>query len=204
MITIVNYGSGNIKAIGNIYERLRIPFRIANMPEEVRGSEKLVLPGVGAFDETISILDESGFRSALDHEVLVNKIPVLGICVGMQVLAKKSEEGKLSGLGWINGEVKKIDKSTLLHKPKLPHMGWNSIEIKKSSPLFERINETEGFYFLHSYFFQCEKEQDVLATTHYGTDFAAVVNKGHIYGVQFHPEKSHQNGIQLLKNFAQL
>jgi glutamine amidotransferase len=204
MITIINYGSGNIKAIGNIYERLRIPFRVANNPEEIKDSEKILLPGVGAFDETISMLDDSGFRTILDYEVLINKVPVLGICVGMQVLAKKSEEGRLSGLGWIDGEVKKIDKSTLLHKPKLPHLGWNSIDIKKDSLLFKDINMEDGFYFLHSYFFQCNSEENILATTCYGTEFASVVNKDHIYGVQFHPEKSHQNGIQLLRNFAQL
>jgi glutamine amidotransferase len=204
MITIVNYGSGNIKAIGNIYERLRIPFKIANEPEEIKNAEKILLPGVGAFDETISMLDESGFRAVLDHEVLVNKIPVLGICVGMQVLAHRSEEGTLSGLGWIDGEVKKINKSTLLHKPKLPHLGWNSIEIKRKSILFKDINEEDGFYFLHSYHFQCNNKEDILTSTFYGDEFASSINKDHIYGVQFHPEKSHQNGIQLLKNFAQL
>jgi glutamine amidotransferase len=204
MITIVNYGSGNIKAIGNIYERLRIPFKIANEPEEIKNAEKILLPGVGAFDETISMLDESGFRLILDHAVLINKIPVLGICVGMQVLAKKSEEGSLPGLGWIDGEVKKIDKSLLLNKPKLPHLGWNTIKIERKSPLFNEINEDDGFYFLHSYHFQCNSKEDILTTTFYGGEFASSVNKNNIYGVQFHPEKSHQNGIQLLKNFAQL
>ncbi|MDR1610870.1 MAG: imidazole glycerol phosphate synthase subunit HisH [Candidatus Symbiothrix sp.] len=204
MITIINYGSGNIKAIGNIYERLNIPFKIANIPEEIKNSEKLLLPGVGAFDETISMLDESGFRKALDHEVLVNKIPVLGICVGMQILAQKSEEGNLPGLGWIEGEVKKIDKSTLLHKPKLPHLGWNSIEIKRESDLFTGINEEDGFYFLHSYHFVTDHKENVLATTFYGSELASAVNRDNVFGVQFHPEKSHQNGIQLLKNFAEL
>ena len=114
MITIINYGSGNISAIGNIYERLKVPFKIANSPDEVLGAEKIILPGVGAFDETISMLDESGFRSVLDKEVLENKVPVIGICVGMQILAKSSEEGKLPGLGWIDGVVKKIDKSLIV------------------------------------------------------------------------------------------
>jgi glutamine amidotransferase len=204
MITIVNYGSGNINAIENIYERLRIPYRVADSPEGIKGSDKILLPGVGAFDETISMLDESGFRSVLDHEVLNNKIPVLGICVGMQLLAKRSEEGTRPGLGWIDGEVKKIDKTTLPHKPKLPHLGWNSVKIKKESVLFQGIDEENGFYFLHSYHFFCNQTCNILATTHYGNELVAAVNKEHIYGVQFHPEKSHQNGIQLLKNFAQL
>jgi len=139
MITIINYGSGNIKAIGNIYDRLRIPYIVANSPEEVKGSQKIILPGVGAFDETIKMLDETGFRSVLDYEVLTNEVPVLGICVGMQILANKSEEGVLKGLGWIDGEVKKIDKSILIDKPKLPHLGWNSISIKRKGDFFDNI-----------------------------------------------------------------
>jgi len=205
MITIINYGSGNIKAIGNIYDRLRIPYTVANTPEEVKGSQKIILPGVGAFDETIKMLDETGFRSVLDYEVLTNEVPVLGICVGMQILANNSEEGVLQGLGWIDGVVKKIDKSILLQKPKLPHLGWNSISIKKNKDaFFNGIVEESGFYFLHSYYFQCKNEIDVAATTFYGNNFASAVNRKNIYGVQFHPEKSHHNGIQLLQNFAKL
>ena len=204
MITIINYGSGNINAIGNIYERLKIPFRIADRPEEVNGSEKIILPGVGAFDETISMLDESGFRAVLDHEVLKNKVPVLGICVGMQILANKSEEGILSGLGWVNGEVKKIDKTLLNQKPKVPHLGWNSVELNKMNSLFDGIDTDEGFYFLHSYYFDCANDSDVLTRTFYGKSFASAVNNNNVYGVQFHPEKSHHNGVRLLQNFATL
>lgn len=202
MITIINYGSGNISAIGNIYERLKVPFKIANNPSEVKGAEKIILPGVGAFDETISKLDESGFRPILDEEVLVKGVPVIGICVGMQILANSSEEGTLPGLGWINGVVKKIDKSILVNKPKIPHLGWNSIEIEKESRLFDKIECDEGFYFLHSYYFECNNNYDVLSSTFYGKKFASAVNNKNIYGVQFHPEKSHHNGVQLLNNFA--
>ena len=204
MITIINYGSGNINAISNIYERLKISFRIADRPEEVKGSEKIILPGVGAFDETISMLDESGFRAVLDHEVLKNKVPVLGICVGMQILANKSEEGILSGLGWVNGEVKKIDKTLLNQKPKVPHLGWNSVELNKMNSLFDGIDTDEGFYFLHSYYFDCANDSDVLTRTFYGKSFASAVNNNNVYGVQFHPEKSHHNGVRLLQNFATL
>jgi glutamine amidotransferase len=204
MITIINYGSGNISAIGNIYERLKVPFKVANSPEEVLGSEKIILPGVGAFDETISMLDESGFRSVLDKEVLENKVPVIGICVGMQILAKSSEEGILQGLGWIDGVVKKIDKSLITVKPKIPHLGWNSIEVSRSNSLFNDIDEEEGFYFLHSYYFECNNEADVLSRTFYGKSFASSLNNNNIYGVQFHPEKSHSNGVQLLHNFAKI
>lgn len=204
MITIINYGSGNINAIGNIYERLNIPFRIADTPRDVAGAEKIILPGVGAFDETVAMLDQSGFRAALDMEVLENKVPVLGICVGMQILADKSEEGKLSGLGWIKGEVKKIDINLLASKPKIPHLGWNSVNVSKQNALFNSIEEELGFYFLHSYYFECENPDDVMSKTFYGKDFASSVNHENIYGVQFHPEKSHHNGVNLLKNFANL
>ena len=204
MITIINYGSGNIRAIGNIYERLRIPFKIANYPEEVIGAKKMILPGVGAFDETISMLDESGFRSVLDHEVLNNHIPVLGICVGMQILANKSEEGNLPGLGWIDGEVKKIDKALFTSKPKIPHLGWNSVKVVKPNRLIQEVDEEQGFYFLHSYYFECTDQDDVMSTTFYGKAFASSVKHNNTYGVQFHPEKSHHNGVNLLKNFAAL
>jgi imidazole glycerol-phosphate synthase subunit HisH len=204
MIVIVNYGSGNIRAITNIYERLKIAFRVASNPSELKGAEKIILPGVGAFDATISILDKSGFRSVLEDAVLSKQIPVLGICVGMQILASSSEEGKLPGLGWIKGTVKKIDKTLLKAKPKLPHLGWNSVEVTKWNILFRDVELEKGFYFLHSYFFECVDEEDVLSTTFYGKNFASSVNSNNIYGVQFHPEKSHHNGENLLKNFAYL
>jgi len=202
MITIVDYGSGNISAIGNIYERLKIPFNIARTANDIVGAQKLFLPGVGAFDETIRMLDQTGFRSVLDEEVLNNKVPILGICVGMQILAERSEEGELPGLGYIKGSVKKIDKSLLSQKPKLPHLGWNSIEVQKESPLFNEINGDIGFYFLHSYYFDCSDSQDILATTNYGKSFASAISHNNVYGTQFHPEKSHVNGVKLLENFS--
>ncbi|RZK15610.1 MAG: imidazole glycerol phosphate synthase subunit HisH [Flavobacterium sp.] len=204
MITIIDYGSGNISAIGNIYEKLNIPFSIAQTPEQVLGAEKLFLPGVGAFDETIAKLDETGFREALDIQVLKNKIPIIGICVGMQILAESSDEGKLPGLGYIKGRVKKIDETLLKDKPKLPHLGWNSAEVQKRSQLFEGIDHEIGFYFLHTYYFECNNPADVLATTTYGKSFASAVSHENVYGIQFHPEKSHHNGVKLLHNFALL
>lgn len=204
MITIIDYGSGNIRAIGNIYDKLNVAYRIASTPAEVVGAEKIFLPGVGAFDETISMLDETGFREVMDVEVLQNKVPIIGICVGMQILAESSEEGTLNGLGYIKGKVKKIDASLLTQKPKLPHLGWNSIEIERENELLRDINPETGFYFLHSYYFECENPEDILTTTHYGKPFASAVNNGNVYGIQFHPEKSHHNGITLLHNFAKL
>lgn len=204
MITIIDYGSGNIRAIGNIYDRLKINYKIAKNPEDVVGAEKLFLPGVGAFDETISMLDKTGFREVLDKEVLQNKVPIIGICVGMQILAESSEEGSLNGLGYIKGKVKKLDANLLHQKPKLPHMGWNSIEICRKNKLLENVDTHFGFYFLHTYYFECESNDDILTTTHYGKAFASAINHDNVYGIQFHPEKSHQNGITLLHNFAKL
>lgn len=204
MITIIDYGSGNISAIGNIYEKLNIAFKIARTPEDVEGSQKLFLPGVGAFDETIAKLDETGFRKVLDKEVLENKIPIIGICVGMQILAESSEEGILPGLGYIKGTVKKLDASVLRAKPKLPHLGWNLVDVLKPNPVFSDIDHEIGFYFLHTYYFECTNSEDVLATTNYGVDFASAVNHENIYGMQFHPEKSHHNGVKLLQNFARI
>ena len=204
MITIIDYGSGNIRAIANIYEKLNISYLIAKNPDDVIGAKKIFLPGVGAFDETISKLDEIGFRSVLDKEVLENKVPILGICVGMQILAETSEEGSLKGLGYIKGHVKKLDASKLDEKPKLPHLGWNSIEIKRKSSLFDNIDPQKGFYFLHTYYFKCSNNNDILSTTHYGNSFSSAINDNNIFGFQFHPEKSHSNGINLLHNFAKL
>lgn len=202
MIGIINYGSGNIYAIGNIYERLRIPYKIVGSVDELYDVTHLFLPGVGAFDETMSILNESGFREALDKLVLKQKMPVIGICVGMQILAEGSDEGTLPGLGWIKGRVKKIDSSLLPAKPFLPHLGWNSIQIRQECPIFSGIDPETGFYFLHSYYFDCTYDNDILAFTHYGKNFPSAVSHGNVYGMQFHPEKSHHNGVQLLKNFS--
>mgnify|MGYP001200965804 CR=1 FL=1 len=204
MITILDYGSGNLNAIKNIYERLNIHFEFANTKEQIERADHLILPGVGAFDETIFTLQEQGFVEELNKKVLEDKVPILGICVGMQMLADSSEEGTLNGLGWINGKVKKFDKDIIPGKPKIPHLGWNSIEITRNCPLFKDIDSSVGFYFVHSYYYDCADEANVISKTQYGNVFHSAVNCDNIYGVQFHPEKSHDNGIQLLKNFANL
>ncbi len=143
-------------------------------------------------------------QSNPQKKVLEEKVPILGICVGMQMLADRSEEGTLNGLGWIHGQVKKFDKNLIIDKPKIPHLGWNSIEITRDCPLFKEIDPEIGFYFVHSYYFDCDDETNAICKTQYGTVFHSAVNRENIYGVQFHPEKSHDNGIQLLKNFANL
>ena len=204
MIKIVNYGSGNIQAILNIYKQLNIECIVANTPKELLGATKLILPGVGAFDETMEQLITSGFKEELDVLVLENKVPIMGICVGMQILANKSEEGKLEGLGYIDGEVKKFDSTKFTQKPYLPHLGWNSIEPTRDAKIFEKIDYDLGFYFLHTYYFSCNSLEDRLASTNYGGLYASAVNNENVFGMQFHPEKSHHNGIQLFKNFANL
>jgi len=204
MISIFDYGVGNIHALSNIYKRLNIPVRIARTPEELAGAEKVILPGVGSFDWAMTRLDNSGMRAVLEHLVLSQGRPVLGICVGMQMLAKRSEEGSRNGLGWIDAEVRKFDRATPSSRAYLPHMGWNDVEPRSYEGLFRNIGATARFYFLHSYYFAPKDQNKILAVTDYGGFFASSVRAGNIYGVQFHPEKSHQWGIQLLKNFAEL
>lgn len=204
MIAIVNYGLGNIKAFGNVYNKLNIPFSIATKAEDLEGATKIILPGVGDFDWAMEKLDKSGMREKLDELVLEQHLPVIGICVGMQMLAKSSEEGVLPGLGWIDAHVKKFDTSTFKQVTKTPHMGWNDVRPVKNSKLFTHLETDALFYFLHSYYFECNHSDNTLAVANYGAQFTCAANHNNIYGVQFHPEKSHQYGIQLLNNFANL
>ena len=204
MIVIIDYGLGNIRAFVNVYDRLNIMTKIARSAEDIKGATKIILPGVGAFDYAMSQLNASGMREELEKQVINNKIPVIGICVGMQMLAKSSDEGVLPGLGWIDGNVKLFDVSAIPFKTQLPHMGWNTIEPKIDSPLLKGFNSQSRFYFLHSYYFVCNKSDDVISETQYGIKYASAVNNNNVYGIQFHPEKSHSNGVQLLHNFAKL
>ena len=204
MITIVDYGLGNVQAIANIYKRLGIPATLAKTAAELAGASHLVLPGVGAFDWAMARLDESGMRATLDELVLEQKKPVLGICVGMQMMAKSSDEGRALGLGWFDAGVKLFDDARFTGRTHLPHMGWNDIEPVQTDGLLRDLGEAARFYFLHSYYFAPNDPADVLAWADYGGRFACAVRKGRIHGVQFHPEKSHAWGIQLLKNFASL
>ncbi|WP_418637376.1 imidazole glycerol phosphate synthase subunit HisH [Winogradskyella sp.] len=204
MITIVDYGSGNINAITNIYELLKIPFNIASKPSELELAEKIILPGVGSFDYCMSKLNDSGLKDVLNKRVVIDKIPVLGICIGLHIMAENSEEGKLPGLGWIKGRVKKFDESKLTEKPKIPHMGWNSIKVESIPDLFKDINQNQGFYFIHSYFIDVLNKENIMTTTNYGGTFVSGVTSSNIYAVQFHPEKSHSNGMKLLRNFSEI
>lgn len=202
MIAIINYGLGNINAFANVYKRLGISLKVVTTVDDLNGATKIILPGVGAFDQAMTKFNNSGMRPLIDSLVVEHKIPVIGICVGMQMLAKQSEEGVLPGLGYIDAMVRKFDESKMVHKLNLPHMGWNHVMPLKGSRLFDNISDNPLFYFLHSYYFDCQRAEDSIATSVYGYEFACAINHENIYGVQFHPEKSHQNGIQLLKNFS--
>lgn len=204
MITIIDYGVGNVNAFSNVYRRLNIDSRIAKTAGDLVGAQKLILPGVGAFDYAMKRLNDSGMRDALDVLVMVEKVHVMGVCVGMQMLAKGSDEGKMEGLNWIDATVKKFDESKILHDAQLPHMGWNDVVPERNIEIFKGLEKESIFYFLHSYYFHCNSVSDVIATSEYGGKFTSAVNRGNIYGVQFHPEKSHQFGETLLYNFANL
>ncbi len=201
MIRIVDYGLGNIQAFLNVFKRLNIAAERARSAAELRDADKLILPGVGAFDHAMELLDASGMRGPLDEMVRQQIVPVLGICVGMQILADGSDEGRRSGLGWVPGRVrafKSLERPDLV----LPHMGWNDVVPTAPNPIFTGLERDARFYFLHSYYFECAQPEHVAASASYGIDFACAVHSSNVQGVQFHPEKSHHFGTALLKNFA--
>jgi len=204
MITLIDYGVGNINAFVNVYKRVDVPVKIAKTKEDLIGAEKLILPGVGHFDHAMTQLNNSGMRDTLDKMVLLDKIPVIGICVGMQMMANNSDEGTMEGLKWIDASVRKFDESKINQVTRLPHMGWNDVRPVKDIPLFKGLEKDAIFYFLHTYYFECTNPEDVMAVTEYGGEFASAAHHENKYGIQFHPEKSHSYGETLLHNFAKL
>ncbi len=206
MIGILDYGVGNVQAFCNVYNELSLPFKKILNEDDFDNVSHIILPGVGSFDYAMTMLNESGLREKLDNLVLNEKIPVLGVCIGMQMMGLSSEEGVEPGLGWLDAISKKItfnfsdDSDTL----PLPHMGWNTIEVLQSSDIFVGIEMMSHFYFLHSYFLSCNDRNIILAETEYGNTVTSVVRQGNIYGIQQHPEKSHDAGIKLLRNFGSI
>jgi glutamine amidotransferase len=205
MIRIVDYGVGNIQAFMTMFKRLGISAERAYAGADLKDASHLILPGVGHFDNAMKQLNDSGMRPALEDLVIRKHIPVVGICVGMQMLANGSDEGSLPGLGWVPGWVRSFASHPQAADLPMPHMGWNDVQPLANNYLFAKgFDGASQFYFLHSFYFDAQDKADVAATAHYGMDFDAVVSRGHIHGVQCHPEKSHHWGEQLLKNFVEL
>ena len=203
MIGIVDYGVGNVLAFAHMYKRMNVAFKVVKSAQDCSDVSGVILPGVGSFDFAMSRLNSSGLRDVLDRVVLQDTKPVLGICVGMQMLADRSDEGELPGLGWIPGEVKKFRATEVGSDIHLPHMGWDNLTVIKDNQLLNSLNSEAWFYYLHSYYFECAESSDELASCDYGQRFACVVKRDNVYGVQFHPEKSHDYGARLLKNFSE-
>jgi imidazole glycerol-phosphate synthase subunit HisH len=203
VIGIVDYGLGNISSFENIYRRLGIAVTRVRNAKELDAVNHLILPGVGAFDWAMERLVDSGMLEALNRRVLEDKIPVLGVCVGMQIMARCSDEGSMAGLGWIPGVVRRFDDHWFNQRTHLPHMGWNDITAAPTECLFRDLGNPQ-FYFLHSYYFSPDEGKFVIARTHYGIAFASAIRRENIWATQFHPEKSHGFGVKLLKNFSEI
>ena len=201
MITIVDYGMGNLGSIKNMFKRIGVQSVVTGDISEISRARKLVLPGVGAFDHAMNIINNNGLREILNRKVLVEKVPILGICLGMQLLMDSSEEGQFGGLGWIRGKVLRFPSGLNL---KVPHMGWNEVSRYKESALTTDFGMNEKFYFVHSYYVKVSREVDSLLKTDYGVKFDSGIQSENIYGVQFHPEKSHRFGMKVFTNFARI
>lgn len=204
MIAIIDYGMGNVGSILNMLKRLDEDARITRDLSEIKAADKLILPGVGAFDQGMTNLFNFGLIQALNGKVLNEKCPIMAICLGMQLLSNASEEGKLPGLGWIDAHTLRFRFESANAYLKIPHMGWNTVKPVDQSGLFAGFDELPRFYFVHSYHVCCKDPGDVLATASYGYEFTAAVRRGNVMGTQFHPEKSHKFGMRMLKNFATL
>lgn len=201
MIAVCDYGVGNLSSICNMFRRLGADAQVCSSPEEILKADKILLPGVGHFDYGMQMLNASGLTDALNHFALQLKRPVLGICLGAQILGRGSEEGTTPGLGWLDMECRKLPA---MPEIRVPHMGWNQIQSRQLSPLLNGLSEEARYYFVHSYYMHCEDSSNIVATARHGIEFTCVVQKENIFGTQFHPEKSLRHGFALLKNFVEL
>lgn len=203
MITIIDYGMGNLGSIQNMFKRINVESEITGDPAKILKATKLLLPGVGAFDAAMQRIADANLKSVLDKKALEDKVPVLGICLGMQLLTHSSEEGQLPGLGWVDAITVRF-RFPEGQPLKVPHMGWNRIYQANESVLTNNLPDEPRFYFVHSYYVRAANPSDVLMTTHYGIEFHSVIQHNNIFGAQFHPEKSHMYGMKLLENFAKI
>lgn len=201
MIVIVDYGMGNLHSVQSKIESLKYEAIISSRVEDIENASKLILPGVGSFARGIENIREYGLLEILNKKALLDKTPILGICLGMQLLTNFSEEGDAEGLSWVEGETRKFTFGNGEAKLRIPHVGWNTTSVRKKSVLFDNIPDNKRYYFTHSYYVACKGDETLVATTNYGYEFASVVQKDNIYGTQFHPEKSHQHGLQMIDNF---
>ncbi len=199
MITIVDYNMGNLGSIRNMLKKVGVAAEITADRDRIAQADQIILPGVGAFDPGMDYLERSGLIPVLEQRILRERVPVLGICLGMQLMTRGSIEGTRAGLGWIDADTLKFDPSTGI---KVPHMGWNRVEVERRVALLEDLPEEPRFYFVHSYYVRCRSREDVILSTEYGLSFDSGVRRDNIWGVQFHPEKSHTFGMRLLRNFA--
>jgi len=203
MLVVIDYGISNIGSLINMLKKIGIEAKVTDRTETIQMASKIILPGIGAFDAGMKRLNELGIIDSLNKKVLDEKVPTLGICLGMQLMAQQSEEGQLQGLSWFDAEVVKFQFPQSEVNYKIPHMGWNFVEQKKESRLLQPQPSEKKFYFVHSYHLKMKNESDILATTHHGYAFTSAIEKDNVMGVQFHPEKSHKFGFQLVKNFVE-
>ncbi len=205
MLAIVDYGLGNLGSIRNMLKRIGVEAVVTSDPARIAVADHLILPGVGAFGEGMRNIEERGLRQVLDEQVLHRRIPVLGICLGMQLMTRGSQEDDAPGLAWIDAETVRFHFEPASQPLRVPHVGWNTVDIARADSLFRGLDTDEdtAFYFAHSYHVVCDREDDVLARTLYGYSFVSALQHGNVLGTQFHPEKSHRFGKQLLHNFAE-
>jgi imidazole glycerol-phosphate synthase subunit HisH len=203
MIVIADYGMGNLGSVLNMFKKVGAPAMISSDLDVISKAPKILLPGVGSFDAAMQKIDESGMKEVLNQKALVEKVPVLGICLGMQLLTNFSEEGTLPGLGWIDGAAHHF-KSRIDESYRIPHMGWNIVDIVKENELTQGFQDEVRFYFVHSYYVKVNEQTNSMMKTTYGIEFDSAIVKDNIFGAQFHPEKSHKFGMKLFENFAKI
>lgn len=201
MTVIIDYGMGNLGSIANMLKQIGVQADVTNDPQKIKSAERLILAGVGAFDQGMRRLNDLNLIPLMEHKVLEQKTPFIGICLGMQLLSRRSEEGELPGLGWLDAETLRFNFEGGEKRLRIPHMGWNEIQIQKPHALLSDLGDEPRFYFVHSYYVKCHDADAVLASTDYGQPFHSILGKGNILGTQFHPEKSHRYGRKILENF---